>query len=686
MFKQKEEEASGVGHQASGFGEEIRDAYDRMVAVLDATGLRVSDSFYHLGGGRLFEGRLDENGQVEGSFRVNAYYELKISSGSPVYMVKHVLAGGKAIGDIYDSISDWHHAGLGCSSISGRAEVASSKEVALALLVLFIPLLVIFLISTRFFTNPGFRKHPVRNSVILLLLLVFIYEFSPFSNLDWQAANPMHKEVLYGALKNLLTATYGNATIPLSDLSKELFDNFKQAEKEKKLWGPRIAQAQQQIHEVLYYHQDQLGSTRLITLSTGSIQKYINYLPFGKVLDGLILGSLILPGFAFSKRKFTGQEEDKSSGLMFYQSRFYDPEIARFTQPDSAVGGNRYTYVGNNPLRFVDPTGHSWVSTLAGGQWKPNTGPFGSILQLVGLGLGFGPAGILFAGAALLAGGQMLAGEANKVFWKIYPYLETAFWFIMNLYAVWAQASCGQVDTANGSSQGTQKPAESTSAQAGVPKQQASIDEAKGLYAQNNTTAIDVPVGGVNEATILQQESSSQPAQQPAAPAPAPAGPPAPLPINPLTGTPSGAGTILRNNNPANAFGPKARIDANGNPVPHQGLDLTMAGGSNIGDPVYAMTDGVVKYAGNKGDAYGNQINIGFRDFNGATRYNFGAHFDQMYVRTGERVFAGQMIGTVGTTGNAAGGDPHLHLEIRDVPNPGFGVQGHRDPAPYIHW
>ena len=71
------------------------------------------------------------------------------------------------------------------------------------MLVLFIPLLVIFLISTRFFTNPGFRKHPVRNSVILLLLLVFIYEFSPFSNLDWQAANPMHKEVLYPALSVL---------------------------------------------------------------------------------------------------------------------------------------------------------------------------------------------------------------------------------------------------------------------------------------------------------------------------------------------------------------------------------------------------------------------------------------------------------------------------------------------------
>ncbi|OGP56987.1 MAG: hypothetical protein A2V67_00305 [Deltaproteobacteria bacterium RBG_13_61_14] len=50
---------------------------------------------------------------------------------------------------------------------------------------------------------------------------------------------------------------------------------------------------------------------------------------------------------------------------MFYQSRFYDPEIARFIQPDSAGGGNRYTYVGNNPLRFVDPTGHAFLEALA---------------------------------------------------------------------------------------------------------------------------------------------------------------------------------------------------------------------------------------------------------------------------------------------------------------------------------
>ena len=72
----------------------------------------------------------------------------------------------------------------------------------------------------------------------------------------------MHKQVLYQALKKLLTATYGNAKIPFSQLTQELFDNLKQAKKSGRFLGPRPAAAQQEVREVLYYHQDQLGSTR----------------------------------------------------------------------------------------------------------------------------------------------------------------------------------------------------------------------------------------------------------------------------------------------------------------------------------------------------------------------------------------------------------------------------------------
>jgi RHS repeat-associated protein len=52
-------------------------------------------------------------------------------------------------------------------------------------------------------------------------------------------------------------------------------------------------------------------------------------------------------------------------GLLFYQARFYDPLLARFLSADSVVPGaynplafDRYAYVFNSPLNYVDPSGH----------------------------------------------------------------------------------------------------------------------------------------------------------------------------------------------------------------------------------------------------------------------------------------------------------------------------------------
>jgi RHS repeat-associated protein len=53
-------------------------------------------------------------------------------------------------------------------------------------------------------------------------------------------------------------------------------------------------------------------------------------------------------------------------GLMFYNARFYSPYINHFTQPDTIIPNpsspqswDRYSYVTNNPLRYIDPSGHS---------------------------------------------------------------------------------------------------------------------------------------------------------------------------------------------------------------------------------------------------------------------------------------------------------------------------------------
>ena len=63
--------------------------------------------------------------------------------------------------------------------------------------------------------------------------------------------------------------------------------------------------------------------------------------------------------------RFTGQREESDLGLYFYRSRWYDPYLNRWIQPDTIIPQpanpqslNRFAYANNNPIRYTDPTGH----------------------------------------------------------------------------------------------------------------------------------------------------------------------------------------------------------------------------------------------------------------------------------------------------------------------------------------
>lgn len=100
-----------------------------------------------------------------------------------------------------------------------------------------------------------------------------------------------------------------------------------------------------------------------------------------------------VPTFDAVNDGFTGHRAQLDGGLVDMNLRHYDPESRRFISPDPVVAGlydtqawNRYAYVRNNPLRWVDPTGAYGQSPYGGGNNLYRTynasGPAGAVAIL----------------------------------------------------------------------------------------------------------------------------------------------------------------------------------------------------------------------------------------------------------------------------------------------------------------
>ncbi|MDF3822310.1 RHS repeat-associated core domain-containing protein [Leptospira sp. 96542] len=118
-----------------------------------------------------------------------------------------------------------------------------------------------------------------------------------------------------------------------------------------------------------FFHPDHLGSITMITDGNGNVlaggerggKSHITYKPYGEILRTDSYGPDI------TKFKYTGQEEDKESGLYYYKARYYDAALGRFASndgqvfPDKEQGMNRMMYVEGNPVRFTDDSGNSTI-------------------------------------------------------------------------------------------------------------------------------------------------------------------------------------------------------------------------------------------------------------------------------------------------------------------------------------
>lgn len=87
----------------------------------------------------------------------------------------------------------------------------------------------------------------------------------------------------------------------------------------------------------------------------------------------------------------------------------------------------------------------------------------------------------------------------------------------------------------------------------------------------------------------------------------------------------------------------------------HEGIDFS----DKIGSEIYAAADGEVFFTETDSSANGNAIGID----HGESITTFYAHCDEIFVEKGQKVKAGELIATMGATGNSTG--PNLHFEIR---------------------
>ncbi len=118
--------------------------------------------------------------------------------------------------------------------------------------------------------------------------------------------------------------------------------------------------------DLSYLHKDRLGSTVSVTNEFGFVEETNSFDPFGKPRNGdwsdranPILNSV------FTTRGFTAHEHLDEVGLIHMNGRAYDYELGRFLSvdpfiqsPGNSQSANPYSYIMNNPLAGVDPSGY----------------------------------------------------------------------------------------------------------------------------------------------------------------------------------------------------------------------------------------------------------------------------------------------------------------------------------------
>jgi RHS repeat-associated protein len=131
-----------------------------------------------------------------------------------------------------------------------------------------------------------------------------------------------------------------------------------------------------------YYLYNAHGDVTALIDASGNIAATYDYDAFGNILHET--------GTANNNIKFAGYQYDTDTGLYYLNARYYDSTIARFITEDTYRGEkndplslNLYTYCHNEPIQYVDPSGHSEVVINLANQDYSYLGPYGTLVKVV---------------------------------------------------------------------------------------------------------------------------------------------------------------------------------------------------------------------------------------------------------------------------------------------------------------
>jgi RHS repeat-associated protein len=174
-----------------------------------------------------------------------------------------------------------------------------------------------------------------------------------------------------------------------------------------------------------YLLDDALGSIRDVTTATAGSVFSSNYKPYGPNYG--LSETLSIFNFEYAHKPY-----DSSTGLYYYEARFYDPAIERFITEDSLryssiydpLSLNKYLYVENNPETMFDPTGHDgWNPFASLSNWWNGLSPTDQFIVLTAIAVfavaatvltvgALAPVAAEAIGADVVVAGAVEAGEA----------------------------------------------------------------------------------------------------------------------------------------------------------------------------------------------------------------------------------------------------------------------------------